>query len=473
MSIFSKIGSAFGLIVQVILVVLAVLVFSYFDPFRIFGPSEPTLEDTPVSIKSIKSIGQLISAEYYGEVIVSLKGKYLEDIEEESDSIGKKYSMMAVDFYEAVEAMKTQEGLKIKGFNQGRKIKKYFHDTYPDICNDPEYNAFVESLQELLGEKNETNLLRRLYKDKIELDTLKLDSTSFKRIREEELNSVYADKLHRKKQLVILGRGSVKAGFDFKDFNEDNFRYDERHQTIYFIGLAPKILSASINPWFIPEKGVKGFEIILASSKSSPQHVKEAKAEALQKLLEQAYLRDILNQAQTNAAENLKKFFSLILDAEVREVVFMNSELDYSLKTIAEDSLITGDELLRIDSLIKRHDRTKPKVAAHFMTELGKIPVSVFGTNTSLEMSYYGGLVYYLVKDEAYTYQDFSALQKEYYQLDSITWKDSVWFSKKGKLDSAKTFSAKKAAFEEAEKWIRLATDTSMQAATLPSEMID
>ena len=204
MSIYSKIGSAFGLIMQVILVVVAVLVFSFFDPLGIFGPSEPTLEDTPVSIKSIKRIGQLISAEYYGEVIVSLKGKYLEDIENESDSIGKKQSVMAAEFYQAVEAMKTQEGLKIKGFNQGRKIKKYFHDTYPDICNDPDYNAFIESMQEILGERNENSLLRRLYKEKIKLDTLKLDSTSFKKIRKEELNSLYADKLHRKKQLVIL-----------------------------------------------------------------------------------------------------------------------------------------------------------------------------------------------------------------------------------------------------------------------------
>src|SRR3954469_14692057 len=63
-----------------------------------------------------------------------------------------------------------------------------------------------------------------------------------------------ADKQTLKKQIVLLGRGTVKAGYKFDNFSENNFKYSSASNTIYFIGLQPEILSCHINPWFIPEK---------------------------------------------------------------------------------------------------------------------------------------------------------------------------------------------------------------------------
>src|SRR4051812_28360718 len=70
---WSKIISSVSFLIQAILVIAAVLLFSFFDPFNIFGSKKKTLKDTPVSVTSIREIGELITAEYYGEVLGSLK----------------------------------------------------------------------------------------------------------------------------------------------------------------------------------------------------------------------------------------------------------------------------------------------------------------------------------------------------------------------------------------------------------------
>jgi len=70
--VYNLIGKGAGLVLQIALVVAAVLVFSYFDPFGFLSPKKKTLKNTPIQVRSIKEIGQLITAEYYGEVIASL-----------------------------------------------------------------------------------------------------------------------------------------------------------------------------------------------------------------------------------------------------------------------------------------------------------------------------------------------------------------------------------------------------------------
>ena len=67
------IGKGASLVLQIIVVIAAVLVFSWFDPFDFLAPTKRTLKNTPIQIQSIREIGELITAEYYGEVISSLK----------------------------------------------------------------------------------------------------------------------------------------------------------------------------------------------------------------------------------------------------------------------------------------------------------------------------------------------------------------------------------------------------------------
>ena len=69
MLFWGKLLKAIPFLLQVILVVVVIVVFAFWDPFGIFIPTKLKLKDTPVDVQSIRDIGQLITAEYYGEVI--------------------------------------------------------------------------------------------------------------------------------------------------------------------------------------------------------------------------------------------------------------------------------------------------------------------------------------------------------------------------------------------------------------------
>lgn len=431
MGFFANILGKFGsLILQVIVVVAAVLLFSFFDPFKMFEPAVPTLEDTPVSLRSIKGIGQLITAEYYGEVLVSLNGKYIEEIKVESEEFTEKATTLKDDFAYAAKILQEQDSVQFRGFNKKQKIKRYFHSAFPSLTSDPDYNAFLEALMEVMGERNEESLLKRIWKDKLEIpDIAKVQPEDFKKFKEKELQETFADNLSRKKQLVMLGRGWVKAGFDFEKFDQNNFRYDSRLQVIHFIGLQPQLLSCVINPWFIPEEGVKGFEIISSTSKSKPEQVLETKRAALEKLRNQALERDILNQAQINAAESLQKFFSLLLNADVKAVIFHASEFDYSYQVIAEDQKITGEELSIIDSLVRKNFGDQPDEVQLFLDSLAQYPVCVFEKcDTNLRQQRYGGTAFRIANDGDFTRQDSVLLANTFNQVDKINSLDSAWY---------------------------------------------
>lgn len=428
MVFFSKIGSVVTLLLQIALVVAAVLVFSFFDPFGMFKPSAPTLEDTPVSLKSIRSIGELISAEYYGEVIVSLQGKYLEEIDTTAAAFAQKASTLNEAFIAAIAELKQQDSVRFRGFSRGRKIKEYFHATFPDLTSDPGYHAFMEALLASLGERNEQNLLKRLYQEKLDNKRLKVEATAFENFKKEELNELYADKFKRNRQLVVLGRGWVKAGFDFGEFTESNFKYDADKKVVHFIGLEPKLLSCVINPWFIPEKGVKGFEIVLASNKNDPTHILEAKTQALNKLRAQALERNILRQATENARVNLRQFFSLLLDTELNDVVFHTNEMIYNYSTIVKDDTISGGELILVDSLIIRNMYEMPLETRAFVDSLKIKTVCYLGLCDSFRKERYAHLAYRILNDETFTTKDSLLLFKTYNDLLKISRQDSLWY---------------------------------------------
>jgi hypothetical protein len=428
MPFFSQIGGAVSLAVQIVLVVAAVLVFSFFDPFGLFKPSAPTLEDTPVSLKSVRDIGELITAEYYGEVVVSLKGKYIEEIDTTSKVFAAKAHKLNIDFQYAVKALKDQDSVRFKGFNKGQKIKEYFHSAFPDLTSDANYHAFVEALAANLGERNEATLLKRLYKHKIDHSILKVDPSVFEKYKRDELNEVYADNFKRNRQLVLLGRGWVKAGFDFGKFSTDNFKYDRDKGVVHFIGLQPKLLSYTINPWFIPEKGVKGFEIILASNKNNPEHVLDAKREALEKLRSQALERNILEQARANAKENLKMFFSLLLDTEVQDVIFHTSEFEFNLQAITADDTIRGGELNLIDSIIQRNIKIDRAGVLLFIDTLKKYPICYLGQCNSLPQARFAHIAQSIAHDESFTPGDSAMLAQIFNTLNQPTLEDTLWY---------------------------------------------
>ncbi|MEM6736753.1 MAG: hypothetical protein AAF620_11865 [Bacteroidota bacterium] len=149
----------------------------------------------------------------------------------------------------------------------------------------------------------------------------------------------------------------MKAGFKFNELNDGNFVYDRSRQIIHFFGFHAEILNQDINPWFIPEKRVPGFQII--AEKNSDFY--QLKQHCVNKLVNNAKKAGIVSQAQKNGEEALKEFFSLLTGDEIKTVVFHQDELIYESNEILKDSLIDFDEISLIDSLVSKNIRAIEK----------------------------------------------------------------------------------------------------------------
>lgn len=403
----NKLSDAFGFVIQAVLVIVGVLVFSYLDPFNLFGSTKKTLENTPVALSSIKEIGQLITAEYYGEVLTSLKEKHIEEVNGNIDRL------MALDtsFSKAIADMQ-RNAPKMKGLFRNKHIEEHFHDNYQEVVGHEYYPYLVDYLLEKLQPNREKKLLAFLFDNGYHLSVNKSDN--FKEIFNRKGRAIFTpDKKELKKQIVMIGRGWVKAGFNFEHFGPHNFKYHPATKQVFFIGLKPEILSYDINPWFIPEKKVKGFELIVFNGKADkPEYINEVKKQCLEKLRESALRKDILEKAKSNAEETLKNFFSLLLDQELVGVVFMENIFAYHRKTLLEDHAVKGGEAHVLDSLLQElveqedtRERLKLETSAlnmdtldRFMVEMTSVPYTL--GDTIVHVNRYSSTVYDIIQDE-------------------------------------------------------------------------
>ena len=395
------IGKGASLILQIIVVVGAVLVFSWFDPFDFLAPTKRTLKNTPIQVQSIREIGQLITAEYYGEVISSLK-----------EVIGEKDYNEMQQFNYIVDDLHNEFKLTISDFteedlpNNKDKIFTAFTSFNPELIADSLYSAYLYYIFEKIKDRNykrneidreldidkQKTLIKRLYLNRYSWrdQLFEIETNEFKSIKKEVIERA-SKKDYRKSRLVLIGRGWVKAGFDFGEFTDRNFRYDKNRKRIHFIGLQPQIISATINPWFIPEEGVEGFEFLIAErgARLKPIYTKMVKQRCLDKLQKQAMDKQILVRSQKNAETHLKAFFSLLLDEDIAGVYFHTDFLDYTLDVILGDSVIRNEEVYTIDSSIcyfynNYNESDKFEKLALFIDTLQKVKTNFYGGKFTL-----------------------------------------------------------------------------------------
>ncbi len=365
---WSKLAKSIPFLFQAIVVIAAVLVFSYFDPFDIMASTRLKLKDTPVDVRSIRDIGQLITAEYYGEVVRSRTYEVLEQNIIKTDEFKSNIEEIHDQFVTTINNLR-------EDFNKGdlrrRNIFKEYKVLMGDFRSNEDYPVFIYFVHRKFKDRNfkakhldddlRKEQIQNLVEDLVKkgYGSLNLEDTTFiaplVNKFDRELTSI-TNKRYKKSNLVMLGRGWVKAGFDFGQFTEDNFRYTPENQGIHFIGLKPKILSATINPWFIPEKGIEGFEFLIVERKVRRDYrvVQEVKQLCLDELKRKAHERKILNKATENASQTMKEFFSLLLDEPVKYVSFYENELEYTFEMIFENDSVSGEELILIDRLLRR-----------------------------------------------------------------------------------------------------------------------
>ncbi|MCD4790157.1 MAG: DUF4230 domain-containing protein, partial [Bacteroidales bacterium] len=356
------------------LIVAALIVaFSLWDPFNFFS-SDPKLRDTPVSLRSIRDIGELITAEYYGEVIESLKESMIYNFDKEELIVDA--ADLYNDLISSVILLKEQDDtirkklFSLKNRVKKRNIDRKFARNFPEVVSHYLYESLIDNIADYndisINTDTESAVLWHLFKkERNDLaDYLETNDEINEVLKEIENYYVVqrTDSLNRekiKKQIIYVGRGWVKAGINFRNFNNKNFWYNKDRQIIYFRDFDPQILNYDINPWFIPEKKIKGFELIVATGKIKHplEESTKVKIRCKEKLRTQAIEAGILEQAKQNARESLKLLFSVLLDTEIKDVIFTRNKYEYLYKEVARDSVIDTDEAEMLALMINRDCR--------------------------------------------------------------------------------------------------------------------
>ncbi len=380
-----------------------------FFKLNIFKRKPLKISETPVKIKQIRNIGELITAEFYGEVYADLNDAYKEVIKnynekKAQDTIGILRDSLSENFplftkylnrqneinqkkAEAENLKREFEELKKSLFLQRTKtdsIKKFvlkeekiYNEKHTNYTN--QTNELSKKLKEL--QKEEKKLKRRIRKlsrtskrrkqnkeeieqnkstlsnirDNIEIIQNELDEKSKEhekaQTKYKEANRLYAsannemkeqEKRYQKKEklfnrkynkikkeinnfmvnrknLVYIGRGWVKAGFNIKNITEDKLKIINRNDsTILKVTIKePEILITDINPWYIKTKDeeIPGYEIFMQKGrqkKFTDQEGQMVKQICKQKLKEEAIKKDIIKKARNTGIETLIKFFNLM-----------------------------------------------------------------------------------------------------------------------------------------------------------------
>lgn len=337
----------------VLLVIAGVLVFSYFDPFGWFTP-RAKIESTAILVREIRAIGELISAEYYGEALASWPAISTEDqlaedtadvkriIRDISRQLTAKSDQEKWDDIDDDDGNGDEERSKKQSARLKRKLwlfyKRNLRSQYksskifpyviyaaarkqqkpsavPDIPQDNP-NVSIKDNKDLLLLLHDTDP-----DDVFSESDLKQISTVFRK------NKDHTPRRDRKKDAVCIGRGIVRAGIDLSKLREGNLAFHENGEA-FISNVTVKILHDELNPWFIPQRKVKGFEILKLKGQIDSKDISRLKKLCKDQIRLQAESRHILREAKANAESALLSFFNLVRETPLKKVTIVDNAFD-------------------------------------------------------------------------------------------------------------------------------------------------
>ena len=321
----SQVGRIVGIVA---LVLIGLFILNRFVPFV---STSYSLGTSALSIKEVKDIGELMSAEFYGEIIHSLNegfdGTSDKAFETAYDSLRK-----TVQFLYKVHENEVGNGDR-------EKIWKHAYKYFKDYSADREKLVYLH----LLRIANRDGRLRKPKKDAElrffkQLNTDGQDWDTFIANRGDLLRAEkqkYASEILNKIEIHYLCRGWVKAGYDLTAISNESLKPDAADSVLRITGLDPYILAADINPWFIPPQGpytngVPGFELLKVTINGNDRNptitatnsraknevpfrlISRTKKTARIELLEEALERDIFGTAKSSAEESLLQLIQML-----------------------------------------------------------------------------------------------------------------------------------------------------------------
>ena len=450
-------------IFEAAIVAMVVIWFVWKDPLKIFSSHQILMAQTPLDIKNIRSIGQMVTAEYYGEVIASLpESKLSFDHAFYQETFSNLYDSIIATVYKTDSLVNTLKRPWLKGkFNF---FYQYYHELnagvtsnmfyYPTmICLDSlyEYNVFhkPDNFKKIKDysdeiEDYEEPVIRNIWENihgtkepyKLGSSTINFERTYTKFIKHSPFDS------ERKKEILILGRGWVKAGIDFGTINQFNFKFLKDQGIIHFYGIQPAILYHDINPWLVPNK-IHGFEYIKISGKATnPDDIVIVKRECLEKLTQKAIESHILEKAKENAEQNLKSFFSLLTGTDIKQVKFIMSKYEayldvFAKKVLSKEEYLNFDTIYRkdlylIDTAWYKSMTVQRQELDTFLTHLKTSKKVQLSEKVSLPFTKYTALVLKLMSDNKIDTSEtrcINTIFKNEVQSNSFNKVDSFWYS--------------------------------------------
>ncbi|PID89806.1 MAG: hypothetical protein CSA05_03400 [Bacteroidia bacterium] len=272
---------------RVLLIIILYLIIDFFGiipSFGFFNKQEVSINNTPLLIKEIKEIGELISAEFYGEVYADL---------------GQVYDRLAVQYKDSGKAVVEQQKSLYP------KLAEYISAVKKVEKTQKKYKEALLKHKEGLEKYNSNPYQMQLNAQILQDATRKMDDAENKK-----------DELRRTRNIVYIGRGCVKAGFDFKGIEETNLQIQENNNDTLVIKIpSPKIIDNDINPWFIREKKIKGYELFMERKNGyffTDAEVRAVKLLCKTKMLESAKKKGILEKAEKSGLLAMESFFKVL-----------------------------------------------------------------------------------------------------------------------------------------------------------------
>lgn len=471
----------------ILIVALIVLVFIW-NPFNLFGKGI-NLKPTTNMVMEVREIGQLVTAQYYGEVVASLGEARLNLLQEDNltergdyfyrklkQDIFSSYKNLVITPVEQAKKKNQKNRAQRKGRKKaldeiasdyGKEYSSGDHQTFITdtldiilLCivetqiSEPVSENLTKFKKEKKRDKFRAKRLENLY-DEIAHKHAVLNEDDFKEYLEQgfDINTSFSsfyyniteEEIKNKEQLAMIGRGSVKAGFDFTELSDRNIRFDENKNILHIFGVKPTILNYDINPWFIPQQAVPGFDIVQAGRKANFLDAVKVKSYCRNKLKASALEAGILEEAQRYGSEVMKSFFSLVMDKEILQVRFHDDLEEVYYQQIASDSIIDYSEIPFIQTIEQEYllkiDTTKKEILKSvyqqqfqdLLYKLRKLNIRM-KDSTETPFSYFSYSLFHIISDSTLT-------EKSYAKITSaIRWKiNSTTFSPLG-LDSIKAW---------------------------------
>lgn len=330
-----QIGRIVGIVA---LILIGLFILNRFLPFV---NTSYSLGTSALSITEVKEIGELMSAEFYGEIIHSLREGFESNsnaaFEKTFTSLKEKVPFFYQTHKNELFPNKANERLKDK---QRARVWNEVYKYFKEYSDDREKLVYLHLLRisskdiRLKKPKKDEELafFQALMNENLNWDAFVENGGRAEIFAAEKAN--YASEILNQIEIHYLCRGWVKAGYDLTTIGNTELKADSSG-LLKITGLDPYVLSADINPWFIPPQGpytegVPGFELLKVSIRDRARNprvtisgerakkeipfrlISRTKKSARIELIEEALERDIFGTAKTSAEESLLQLIQML-----------------------------------------------------------------------------------------------------------------------------------------------------------------